>query len=156
LKSAPVLNAFIAESWRKDPPVTIGFRRTVNPQEYQGFKFPERQGFMYSILLASQNEKLYPQPLNFDIQRFLPQGHPLVTDTGLNMAAEKIDFNSMKANYPIFGGGMHACLGSHFAKLEMRIFLTRLLQSYDIEERNAEKVNFPINGFKTEFRVTPL
>jgi cytochrome P450 len=64
-----------------------------------------------------------------------------------------VDYNIMQANYAVFGGGSHGCLGSHFAKLEMRVLITRLLQKYNLMVRNSEKVYFPVNGWKNEFAL---
>ena len=153
LKNAPVLNAFLAESWRMDPPVAGAFRKLCQDTEYKGYKLPKDMVVRYNILAASQNNELYPTPNQFEIQRYLPKDHPLAVDKDLH--ADGVDYNNLKANYPIFGGGAHSCLGSHFAKLEMRVLLTRLLQSYDLEVRNSEKVHFPVNGWKNEFKLIP-
>jgi cytochrome P450 len=152
LKNAPLLNAFLAESWRMDPPVAGAFRRLKKDTEYKGYKLFKEMVIRYNILAASQNEALYPTPAQFEIQRYLPKDHPRLVDT--NLEAHGVDYNNLKANYPIFGGGAHGCLGSHFAKLEMRVLLTRLLQSYNLEVRNSEKVHFPVNGWKNEFKLT--
>jgi cytochrome P450 len=152
LKNAPILNAFLAESWRMDPPVAGAFRELKKDTEYKGYKLSKDMVIRYNILAASQNDDLYPSPLTFEIQRYLPKDHPLVVDSSLE--AQGVDYNNLKANYPIFGGGAHGCLGSHFAKLEMRVLLTRLLQNFKLEVRNSEKVHFPVNGWKNEFRLT--
>lgn len=155
LKNAPILNAFLAETWRLDPPAPGGQRKLTSTLEYDGFTFPKGVGVAYNAILQSQSSEIYPEPKKFDIQRFLPADHALVKDNNVQKAAEKVDFNSLKANYPVFGGGLHSCLGSHFAKLEMRVLVTRLLQSYKVEERNVQKLSFPINGWQNEFRLLP-
>jgi len=38
LKSAPVLNAFVAECWRMDPPVSLTFRKITETQQYKGYQ----------------------------------------------------------------------------------------------------------------------
>jgi len=156
LKSAPVLNAFLAETWRMDPPAPLGVRKLTKMQVYNGYTFPKGISVGYNISLLNKNSDLYPDPEAFNIERFLPANHPLVKDPQIQKASKHVDFNSMKANYPVFGGGLHACIGSHFAKLEMRVLVTRLLQSYSIEEQNPEKLYFPINGWANEFRLTSV
>lgn len=152
LKNAPVLNAFMAECWRMDPPVGGGFRQLRENVEYNGYRLPKEMVVRYNILAASRNDNLYPTPSEFEIQRFLPSDHALAVNSTLQ--AKGVDYNNLKANYPVFGGGAHGCLGSHFAKLEMRVLLTRLLQKYDLQVRNSEKVYFPVNGWKNEFKLT--
>jgi cytochrome P450 len=151
LKNAPILNAFLAESWRMDPPVPGAFRQLKENIDYKGYRLPKEMIVRYNIIAQSQNDDVYPTPSAFEIQRFLPKDHLLSQDPSLE--AKGVDYNNLKANYPIFGGGSHSCLGSHFAKLEMRVLLTRLLQSYDIQVRNSEKVYFPVNGWKNEFKL---
>lgn len=152
LKNAPVLNAFLAESWRMDPPVAGAFRKLRENTEYKGYKLPKDIVVRYNILAATRNDNVYPTPSQFEIQRYLPQDHPFLLDSSLE--AKGVDYNNLKANYPVFGGGSHSCLGSHFAKLEMRVLLTRLLQKYDLRVRNCDKVHFPVNGWKNEFKLT--
>eukprot|EP00797_Seminavis_robusta_P008116 Sro156_g070620.1 Abscisic acid 8'-hydroxylase (493) ;mRNA; f:9022-10500 len=155
LKAAPILNAFLAECWRRDPPAMFIFRKLQGSWNHEGFQLPSGLRFNISVKLAAWNEELFPQPEKFEIQRFLPKDHPLVDNPELGEAAKSVEFNSdgMKANFPIFGGARHACLGSHFAKVEMRVFVTRLLQSYCVEELSAEKMHSPINGWKTRFQL---
>ena len=124
--------------------------------QYGGYTFAKDTSVAYNVRLQSRSSDLFVAPHKFDIQRYLPAGHPLVEDDTVREAAQKVDFNSMKANYPIFGGGLHGCLGAHFAKLEMRILVTRLVQSYHVRERNVEELFFPIKGWKNEFQLIPL
>lgn len=160
LKKAPLLNAFLAEMWRIDPPVNGAFRKLTKDTEYNGYIFQRDMVVRYDINASLQNEALYPNPSQFEIARFLPVDHPLLSlspssssnDRG-GWSAKGVDYNIMQANYAVFGGGSHGCLGSHFAKLEMRVLITRLLQKYNLTVRNSEKVYFPVNGWKNEFSL---
>jgi cytochrome P450 len=122
--------------------------------EYNGYKYPKGQLLTYNNHVASANDKLYPEPSKFSISRFLPKDHPLLDDPKLH--ATDIDFNSMKSEYPNFGGGNHACLGAGFAKLELRILVARMLQGFNIEVRNCKKKQLPIHGWTNEFSLTPV
>lgn len=155
LKQAPILNAFVAETLRKDPPAGGAQRKLTTDVEYEGYKLTKGSRVGFNVHLQTQNTDFYVDPDTFHIQRFLPANHPLVTNPLVQQAAKNVDFNGMKATFPVFGGGVHGCLGSNFARLELRILVTRLLQLYDIEELSREKVRFPTNGWKTEFRLTP-
>lgn len=150
LKSAPVLNACIHESWRCDPPVGGSFRKAVKELHHKGYSFGVGAQFNYSILMATTDEQLYKSHEKFDMRRFLPKEHPLYNadiDSG-------IDPFQGRSNYPIFGGGTHVCLGKAFAQLEMRVLITRLLRDYKVEVRNPEKVHFPVNTWNIEFKLT--
>ena len=68
---------------------------------------------------------------------------------------ERSQHDKLSMYYIPFGGGNRACLGEHFARLEMRVFLVRVTQ-------NRFRVNlatpgtaskFPINMVTSSFRV---
>jgi len=135
-----------------DPPVSLTFRKLTESQQYKGYQLAKGTTVCPNILLGTRYDPIYKQPHEFYIDRYLPRDHRMVQDS--SRFAEEVDYNNLKANYPVFGGGMHSCPGNHFAKLEMRILLTRLLQGYDLQVRNSEKVEFPVNGWRNEFQLT--
>lgn len=155
LKDAPILNAFLAESWRRDPPVPAGSKVALQDLHYKEWIFPKGVRVHYSIHLAAYNEQRYSNPSEFHVERFLPHGHPLVKEDKWRVDDASLR-DIMKPNFPIFGGGFHSCLGSHFAILESRIFVTRLLQKYHVKIRNAQRqVNFPLITYTSEFKLVP-
>ena len=52
-----------------------------------------------------------------------------------------------------FGGGIHRCVGVHFAYLEMKIALSLLLQQYDFTLLDPEP--HPVRGTKTKWPASP-
>jgi cytochrome P450 len=92
----------IDEGLRFDSPVQLVFRNTTCDVEMHGVTIPE--GAIVAPLLGSANrdEREYPDPARFDIER-KPRGH----------------FG--------FGFGKHFCLGSSLARLEARSALEVLL-----------------------------
>jgi cytochrome P450 len=52
-----------------------------------------------------------------------------------------------------FGGGVHRCLGVHFAYLEMKVIITLLLQRYRLELIDPDPQ--PIPGQKTKWPQSP-
>ena len=52
-----------------------------------------------------------------------------------------------------FGGGVHRCLGVHFAYLEMTVVLARLLQWFDLELQDTDPR--PVAGPKTKWPASP-
>eukprot|EP00565_Helicotheca_tamesis_P009181 CAMPEP_0185729924 /NCGR_PEP_ID=MMETSP1171-20130828/7758_1 /TAXON_ID=374046 /ORGANISM="Helicotheca tamensis, Strain CCMP826" /LENGTH=477 /DNA_ID=CAMNT_0028398867 /DNA_START=146 /DNA_END=1579 /DNA_ORIENTATION=- len=149
LKNAPVLTAFLTEMWRMYPPSSRAQRLLVEDVEFDDYKAKKGMVFKYCTHGALKNEKLYEDPYHFDIQRFLPDDHPLLLDPKMKSNGHKFTYS-----YPVFGGGVRSCIGIYFAKLEMRLFLTRLFQMYKLEVRNDERVHSPIGGWKNEFRLT--
>lgn len=154
LKNAPILNAFLAECLRMDPPNGFGGRVSTEPLELNGYKICPGTQFFYNVRLATQNEDIYPNPTEFCLDRFLPSGHPMVANPTLH--AKGVDYNSQKAEYPVFGGGPHSCIASQFAKLQLRVFLTRILRGYDLQVRNSKLVPTPVRGWKSEFKLTAI
>ena len=160
LKEAPVLNSFIAEAWRLCPPGGFSIRRVTDDVKFRN-KWTIRKGqmFFYSAFLPLSDENVYPNPTEFSIARFLPSDHPMVKQASKNENAtvsSGLDPHAMSANYPVFSSGAHGCLGAHFARLEMRIFLTRLFQHYDFELRKPKRVHIPVNGWECEFKLIPI
>jgi cytochrome P450 len=156
LKSAPVLNAIIWETLRVDPPVLAGPRRTQQELVYKNFRFPKDSSIFYSISLAATDPNEYKhRPLEFDFRRFLPQDHKLYDPTIWNHkeARDIVDPAQGRANYPIFGGGSRSCLGKHFALLELRVFLVRLFQNYELSVVNETKAWLPICTWNVEFQL---
>jgi retinoid hydroxylase len=150
IKHAPILNAIMHESWRVDPPVGFAFRKSVKGSlEYRNYKFREGTTFAYNIGLVVRQENVYPSAQSFHMERFLPKDHPLFNP----MWESTVDPNQGRADYPIFGGGTHVCLGKHFAKLELQIIMARLYKNYHVTVKNNRKVYSPMNGWAVDFQL---
>jgi cytochrome P450 len=97
-----LLPGAIEEMLRWHPPV-LTFRRTATRDlELNGQKIAEGDKVVVYHVSAHRDERRFADPDRFDIAR-TPNEH---------MA---------------FGQGPHLCLGAHFARLQMRIFLTEFL-----------------------------
>ncbi|WP_424511226.1 cytochrome P450 [Pseudonocardia endophytica] len=97
-----LLPGAIEEMLRWHPPV-LTFRRTAaRDLELNGQKIAEGDKVVVYHVSAHRDERRFPDPDRFDISR-TPNDH---------MA---------------FGQGPHLCLGAHFARLQMRLFLTEFL-----------------------------
>ncbi|MDP6981200.1 MAG: cytochrome P450 [Myxococcota bacterium] len=93
----------IEETLRIEPPVTTQPR--MNPQDvtWRGLDIP--QGFIsFGTSAANRDPAFFPDPDRFDIDRKVD--HQIAT----------------------FGNGQHFCVGSHFARGEMRAALDALLE----------------------------
>jgi cytochrome P450 len=77
-------------------------RKTTKPVEVAGTKIPEDEFVILSFGAASRDPSVCPRPTEVDIER-APNRH---------MA---------------FGGGPHRCIGSHLARLDLRIGLETFL-----------------------------
>src|SRR5262249_113357 len=96
-------------------PAVLGMIRSV-PEDTQPAHYPLPKGSraMLSTTVTHRLPELFDDPDSYRPDRYLETpkaGHQLIG----------------------FGGGMHRCLGRHFAHLEMQVIITRLLQALDLE-----------------------
>lgn len=150
---APVLNAVMAEIFRLAAPLA-GHTTSANVDlTYKGYAIPKGT-FIQADVQAHNilNEKLYPAASEFHFERWLPKDHPLFDDRFA--IKEKIDYNVMSTKFRSFNMGQHMCLGGHFAKMEIRIVIVRLLQQYNFEIRNEKIAKFPMYQITNEFKLS--
>ncbi|MEL7142413.1 MAG: cytochrome P450 [Cyanobacteria bacterium J06573_11] len=112
-KDMPYLDQVIKEVMRLVPPVGGGFRKVLRDCEYGGFIIPKGWSALYQINSTHSDSDVFPNPKDFDPERFSP-------------TAEKLQ---PFAHLP-FGGGLRECIGKEFARLEMKVFAAQLLRSY--------------------------
>lgn len=151
---APVLNAFIFESWRLDAPVNGSGRKLINGNdapELHGYRFAKGTVFGLHYRMAGFNASRYPKPEEFRLERYLPPDHELADAQWL---AQDVDPNKITATYRVFGCGNHSCIGQHFARLEVRLFLAQLVRDYTLQVRNETLVPFLIWHWSSQFRLT--
>jgi cytochrome P450 len=141
LKKMPYLDQVLQEVLRLIPPVGGGFRELIQDCQFQGFHFPKGWLVSYQISQTHADPDLYPDPEKFDPERFTSDGS----------ATQNPPF----AHVP-FGGGLRECLGKEFARLEMKLFATRLIQQFDwtlLPGQNLELVVTPSPRPKDNLRV---
>jgi cytochrome P450 len=93
----------IEETLRIEPPVTMQPRMNPKAVSWRGLDIP--QGFLiFGTSAANRDPAFFPDPDRFDLDR--QYDHQLAT----------------------FGQGQHFCLGSHFARGEMKAALDTLLE----------------------------
>jgi cytochrome P450 len=103
------------EALRMYPPLTSMPRACIRDTEFKGHLIPA--GSMVGIypIHAHHMESLWNEPFRFDPERFSP--------------ARAEDRRHSFAWVP-FGGGAHMCIGQHFATLQVKAIMHRLLLSY--------------------------
>ena len=103
-----LLDAVARESLRLQPVVPLVGRILKRPSRVGGFDLPAGMGVVCSIYLAQRRASIYPNPGEFDPDRFL---------------GKKFSPNEF---FP-FGGGVRRCIGMAFALYEMKMVLARVL-----------------------------
>ena len=83
------------------------------------------------MCIRDRDDDLYPEIDRFDPERFNSE-----------QSAEK----QASFGYIPFGGGLRECIGKEFARLEMRLFASKMLRDYCWElllDQNLELTNVP-------------
>ena len=100
---AGLIHTAVQEMFRYDAPLPYFHRFALDHMEYRGYSFKKgtKLGFLYAS--ANRDEACFDNPDTFDIRRS-PNRHLA------------------------FGGGVHHCLGSHLARLNMEIIFNTVLR----------------------------
>ena len=151
LKSAPILNAFMAETWRLAAPLGAHIMQTTRDIPFRNFVV--RKGVKVALSIQGYNvnpDGRYSHPEEFRIERWLDKSHPLHDP---QYYQNGVNYNAMSTKYRPFAMGAHGCLGAHFAKMEARVVLTRMLRSYKVQVRNESLKKFPLLQHENEFQL---
>jgi sterol 14-demethylase len=116
-------------------PVAYILQRTADEAfERNGHLIPAGTRVFISPAVSHRLADVYPEPDRYQPGRFLTDPRSMRDLVG-------------------FGGGVHRCLGVHFAYLEMTVVLARLLQWFDLELQDTDPR--PIAGPKTKWPASP-
>jgi len=102
-----LVNNAVDEMIRWTSPVRHFLRYLTRPATLSGVELPEGERLLLSYPSANRDDRMFDDPMAFDVAR--------------------PDANRMIA----FGGGEHFCLGSTFARRELRTILPKLLAAVD-------------------------
>ncbi|MBE9008714.1 cytochrome P450 [Pseudanabaenaceae cyanobacterium LEGE 13415] len=143
LKQMEYLEQVLKEVLRILPPVGGGFREVIQECEINGYRIPKGWSVLYQIGRTHQDSSVYPNPHQFDPERF-----------DENRADKTQPFS-----YVPFGGGIRECIGKEFARLEMKIFAALLVQQYEWDLVPDQDLDFemiptprPRDELKVHFR----
>ncbi|KAF3885892.1 MULTISPECIES: cytochrome P450 [Nostocales] len=110
----PYLSAVCQEALRIYPTQLFTFpRRVESPVELMGYELSPGTLLFGCIYLTHQREELYPQPKQFQPERFLER-----------------QFSTYE--FLPFGGGVRSCIGATFALFEMKLVLATILSRYHL------------------------
>ena len=108
------------ETLRFYPSVMILNRRTTRDVHVNGYDIPANTMIMLSPPFTHRMEEWWSNPLEFDPMRFSP---------------ERAEHKRHGFSYVPFGGGAHKCIGMHFALMNAKLYLFRLLKNYKVTLR---------------------
>ena len=125
----PYLSAVCQETLRMYPVLPVLFPRiALSPIKIAGIEFDAETTFMPSVYLVHYREDLYPNPQQFQPQRFLEKQY------------------SASEYFP-FGGGSRRCLGYTLAQLEMKLVIATVLSKYQLASLDDKPVKIQRRGF---------
>jgi cytochrome P450 len=134
------IDAVISETLRLRPPIPLFSREVAGDFELRGHRIPKGTLLAAHIGYIHQREDHFENPTAFQPERFL---------------GKRPEINY----YAPFGGGLHSCIGNHFAALEVRVFLKVMFGKGDFScKRRAERekrqtiLNLPGKGVRVVFK----
>lgn len=117
LPNLPTVERTIAEALRLFPPAWVVTRRAVGADTLLGERIPANALIIMSPFTTHRHPVFWEKPDRFYPDHFLPK-------------AEKA--RPRYAYFP-FGGGSRLCIGDSFAKVEMALIVTAVLQKYRLQ-----------------------
>jgi cytochrome P450 len=117
------MDAVVKETLRIRPPVPVVVRRLLKPMELGGYEVPAGTIVAPCVYLIHQREDVYPNPDEFEPERFLEQRPGTYT-------------------WIPFGGGARRCLAASYAEQEIKRVLRTVLSEVKLQavESRAEQV----------------
>ncbi|WP_420642570.1 cytochrome P450 [Candidatus Leptofilum sp.] len=117
LPNLPTVQRVIAEALRLYPPAWVITRRAIEADTIFGAQIPANALIIMSPYTTQRHPAFWQKPDQFYPDHFLPE-------------AEKA--RPRYAYFP-FGGGARLCIGDQFAKVEMGLMGTAVLQKYRLQ-----------------------
>lgn len=115
LEQLTSLDLVMKESLRLRAPVPMLARRTVKDTVVQGVRVSAGSHVAVGVQFSHLMGDLWSEPDRFDPERFGP---------------ERREDKSHRYAWSPFGGGVHKCIGLHFAGAEVKAILHRLLRTH--------------------------
>jgi len=120
------LDNVIKEALRLYPPIHAGNRHAAADMDVNGYRVTKDTRVMVSIYLAHRDERYWDDPNQFCPHRF---DH-----------TQEEQGKRPSLTYVPFGGGPRNCIGAAFAQVESKVVLARILQRFDLELLNGDKI----------------
>jgi cytochrome P450 len=128
------LDAVVKETLRLCPAVPVVMRRLVEPMRLDGYTIPPDTIVAPCVYLMHRRTDIYPQPLDFQPERFLQDAAGTYT-------------------WIPFGGGVRRCVAASFAQLEMKRVIQTVLSELELSPADSRSggaarssVSFAPNG----------
>ncbi|KAI1411477.1 cytochrome P450 [Hypoxylon sp. FL1857] len=128
LEQLPYLTAVLTEGMRLSPAIASRSARVTDKGLFYGeWRIPAGTPVGMTTLLIHTDEKVYPDPLHFDPDRWMDSTRG---------AADRV--------YAPFSRGTRICLGMHLAWAEMYLLLATIVQKFDFTIEGATASDFEL------------
>ena len=146
LKQMPDLQGAMMETLRRYPVAGGHLARVARPFTLAGYRLEAGQDVEVAMTVPHFLEELYPNPLQFDIDRFRPPRNE----------------HRKPGAYAPFGLGDHTCLGAGIAEVQLMVTMATLLSTYTFQfdppdyQLVIEEHPTPIPGNQFQVQVVEL
>ena len=124
-----VTHRALLEALRLTPNVNLSMRNVMNSCVVEGYQLPLRASVVIAQTAPHYMEEVFPDPLTFDIDRYLPSRNEHLTP-----------------GFAPFGLGTHRCMGSQWAEKQVALNVILL----------AHHFTFELSPPDTELRTSPF
>ncbi|MDQ7035842.1 MAG: cytochrome P450 [Anaerolineae bacterium] len=114
LPNLPYSEMVIKETLRLYPPAWGFTRNAIAAVKIGDYALPKGAAVMMSPWTMGRDARWYPQPLDFNPERFSPENEATIP----------------RYAFIPFGGGPRVCIGNQFAMMEARLILATIAQHY--------------------------
>lgn len=114
LPTMPLVRQVIDETLRMFPVVWVGDRTPQRQVSLGPYTIPAGLRVLFAMFVTQRDARYFPEPERFDPGRFAPERVKQIPEGA----------------YMPFGGGVHLCIGNHFALMEAQVILAALLQRF--------------------------
>ncbi len=132
MSELPLTERVLKEALRLKPPVFALPRYALRPFRFAGYEIPGETKVTVSPTLVALDPEIWTEPSKFDPDRFSP---------------ERAEDQKHRFAWSPFGGGVHKCLGMHFAVMQVKAFCFQFLRRY--------RVALPA-GYEVRWRDLPI
>ena len=122
LKSMTETDKVFREALRLVPPVPFIPRKAVRDFHWHGYDIPAGTSLALNPGVTMLSPELYTNPPEFDPDRFSP---------------ERAEDQKHRFAWTPVGGGAHKCIGMHFARTQVKLFIATMLQDHQFELPNG-------------------
>jgi cytochrome P450 len=135
LARAPLLLATVMEAKRTTRIIPAVFGRARREFEFRGYRIPKGWRVMWGVRASHLDPELYPEPLHFNPERFLPPR---------NEHQRAPNAYAPQGPGPALG---HKCPGIDYSTIAMALFTGTLVRDYRVE--------LPAQDLTLDFSTTP-